>query len=81
MALSCLRSKLCKICLLFFLVALAVVAIVLWHRAVQDGAVEFLVPVHRMDGMCVCVCVSVCACMCACVRVRAQNGWYVCVCV
>jgi hypothetical protein len=47
MALSRLRTKIFKTCHLCVLCVLVLIAVLLWHRAVQDGAVEHLVPVRR----------------------------------
>lgn len=47
MALGCLRTKACKICLSVVLVVFSLVFVVLWHVIQTDGAVQYVIPVQE----------------------------------
>ena len=50
MAFSCLRTKICKLCMVFVLLVLGLASVLLWYRAARDGAVEYVIPVINYPG-------------------------------
>ena len=50
MALTVLRTKSLKSCHLYVVLVLFLTAVLMWHRALRDGTVNYWVPVRRDSG-------------------------------